>query len=419
MKDMLGREELVTSAEAADRIAREFPVPGRSGTERVPLPSGLGRVLAEDLASPEDLPPFDRSTVDGFALAAADTFGATDAMPAYLKLAGEVAMGERPVLRVGKGETVRIWTGGMLPEGADAAMMLEYASVIDHETVECAKAVAPGENVLFRGEDVREGETVLPRGHRLRPQDAGALAGLGIVEVPVFKKPRVAVLSTGDEVVPPEAAPSPGQIRDINAYNLMGLIAEAGGEALYRGIVPDDREALRRAIGSALDSADIVVLSGGSSVGVRDMTPEVLNALGKPGVFLHGVSIRPGKPVLAANVDGKPVFGLPGNPAAVSLTFELFVEPVVRRWAGERGAEAGLRRTVRARLSRRLASSMGREDYVRVRLEERDGEWWAVPVLGKSGLITTLVRADGTVVIPLHKTGFEAGEIVDVRLFGG
>lgn len=418
MKDMLGREELVTSAEAAERIAREFPVPSRSGTERVPLASGLGRVLAEDLASPEDLPPFDRSTVDGFALAAADTFGATDAMPAYLKLAGEVAMGERPVLRVGKGETVRIWTGGMLPEGADAVMMLEHASVIDHETVECVKAVAPGENVLFRGEDVTNGEAVLPRGHRLRPQDLGALAGLGIVEVPVFKKPRVAVLSTGDEVVPAEAAPSPGQIRDINAYNLIGLVACAGGEALYRGIVPDDREALRRAIGSALDSADIVVLSGGSSVGVRDMTPEVLNEMGKPGVFLHGVSIRPGKPVLAANVDGKPVFGLPGNPAAVALTFELFVEPVIKRWTGESGTESAFRRTVRARLARRIASAMGREDYVRVRLEERDGEWWAVPVLGKSGLITTLVRAGGTVVIPLHKTGFEAGEVVDVRVFG-
>ncbi|OGW61337.1 MAG: molybdopterin molybdenumtransferase MoeA [Nitrospirae bacterium RBG_16_64_22] len=417
MKDMLGREELVTSAEAAERIGREFSLTGGSGTEKVHLASALGRVLAEDLASPEDLPPFDRSTVDGFALAAADTFGATDAMPAYLKLAGEVAMGERPALRVGKGETVRIWTGGMLPEGTDAAMMLEHASVIDGETVECVKAVAPGENVLFKGEDVTKGEAVLPRGHRLRPQDAGALAGLGIVEVSVFKKPRVAVLSTGDEVVPPEAAPSPGQIRDINAYNLIGLIAEAGGESLYRGIVPDDREALRRAIRSALDSADIVVLSGGSSVGVRDMAPDVLNALGKPGVFLHGVSIRPGKPVLAANVDGKPVFGLPGNPAAVALTFELFVEPVVRRWAGERGAADGPRRTVRARLSRRLASSMGREDYVRVRLEERDGEWWAVPVLGKSGLITTLVRAGGTVVIPLHKTGFEAGETVDVRLF--
>lgn len=416
MKDMLGREELVTSADAADRIGREFPIAGSSGTERVPLASGLGRILAEDLASPEDLPPFDRSTVDGFAIAAADTFGATDAMPAYLKLAGEVAMGERPVLRVGKGETVRIWTGGMLPEGTDAVMMLEHASVFDDETVECVKAVAPGKNVLFRGEDVTTGETVLTRGHRLRPQDAGALAGLGIVEVPVFRKPRVAVLSTGDEVIPPDAEPSLGQIRDINAYNLIGLIACAGGEALHRGIVPDDREALRRAVRSALDCSDIVVLSGGSSVGVRDMTPDVLNELGKPGVFLHGVSIRPGKPVLAANVNGKPVFGLPGNPAAVALTFELFVEPVIRRWAGESGPSD--RRTVRARLARRLASSMGREDYVRVRLEEREGELWAVPVLGKSGLITTLVRAGGTVVIPLQKTGFEMGEVVDVRLFG-
>jgi len=312
------------------------------------------------------------------------------------------------------GETVRIATGGMLPDGADAVVMVENTQAVDARTIEVVRPVAPGENVLRVGEDIAERATVLPRGHALRPQDVGGLAALGITHVAVARRLRVAIVSSGDELVAPDEEPRPGQIRDINTYTLAALVERAGHEPVPTGIVPDVYEELEAAARRALDTSDVVILSAGSSVSTRDMTAQAIGALGKPGVLVHGVSLRPGKPTILAVADGKPVFGLPGNPVSCMVTFDLFVAPTLARLSG---AMVAPRRLVGARLAHNIPSAAGREDYVQVSLEERDGEQWAVPVFGKSNLIYTLVRSDGMVKVELDQGGLRAGDLVSVILF--
>lgn len=387
--------------------------PQELGTERVGLTEALGRVLAEPVRAGEDVPPFARSTVDGYAVRAADTFGASEGLPALLELVEDIRMGAVPEKRLGPGQAGRIATGGMLPAGADAVVMVEHTEELDEKSFVVLRPVAPGENVIRAGEDVKAGEELLPAGSRLRPADIGALAALGLTSVPVWRRPRVAVLSTGDEIVPPEAVPAPGQIRDSNSYSLAAAAQAAGAEAVLLGLTPDEYEAVLRGVRHGLELADIVILSGGSSVGVRDVSARVLAELGPPGVLVHGVALRPGKPVLIALCQGKPVFGLPGHPVSALVTFDLFVRPAIERFLG---LPAGPRPSVRARLTRNLASAAGREDHVRVRLEETPTGLTAEPVLGKSGLITTLVRADGTIVIPPAREGMRAGEEVEVYL---
>ncbi len=382
--------------------------------ERVPLARALDRVLAEDLIAPCDLPDFPRSTMDGFAVRAPDTYGASEGLPAYLTVTGEVFMGTRADVRVGVGEAVRIATGGMLPEGADAVVMVELTQEVDDSTIEVVKPVAPGENVLQVGEDITAGSAVLPRGHRLRPQDLGGLAALGITEVAVARKLRVAIIASGDEVVPPDRTPTPGQIRDVNTSTIAALVERAGHEPLPLGVAPDVYDEIAGLARRGMAEADVVILSAGSSVSVRDMTADVISSLGTPGILVHGVSLRPGKPTILAVADGKPVFGLPGNPVSCMVTFDLFVGPTLALLGG---AEAPRRQSVSARLARNIASAAGREDYVQVRLESRDGELWAVPVFGKSNLIYTLVRADGMVRVELDAGGLSEGTTVPVMLF--
>lgn len=382
--------------------------------ERVPVAKALDRVLANDLVSPADLPDFPRSTMDGFAVRAADTYGATEGLPAYMTVVGEVLMGTAAEIPVSGGQALRIATGGMLPEGADAVVMVENTQAVDDSTLEVVRPVAPGENVLRVGEDVASGASVLPRGHRLRPQDLGGLAALGIVEVDVASRLRVAIISSGDEVVPPEQQLAPGQIHDVNTSTLAALVHRAGHDPLPLGIVQDCYEELAATARRALTLADVVILSAGSSVSVRDMTAEVLDSLGKPGVLVHGVSLRPGKPTVLGVADGKPLFGLPGNPVSCMVTFDLFVAPTLAHMTG--AAEAP-RRVVRACLAHNIPSATGREDYVQVRLEQRGDQLWAVPVFGKSNLIYTLIRADGMVKIELDAGGIAEGETVPVVLF--
>jgi molybdopterin molybdotransferase len=289
------------------------------------------------------------------------------------------------------------------------------------------KAVSPEENVSKVGEDMRKGEAVFDKGHVIRPQDMAALAGMGITRVPAFVKPRVAIISTGNEIVPADTVPGPGQIRDSNSYNLEGMISLAGGIAVKKGILPDDYDRLRKALEEALSDCHIILFTGGSSVGTADFTARVINDLGPPGVLVHGVSIKPGKPLIIGAVRGKgsgaliPVFGLPGHQAAVSICFEQFVKPVLLRFTGAVPDPAlegvALYRTVKAKLARSIASSPGREDHVRVLLERRDDGLYAVPVFGASGLISTLVKAVGTVVVPVKSIGIEVGEEVEVRFF--
>jgi molybdopterin molybdotransferase len=353
--------------------------------------------------------------MDGFAVRAADTFGATEGMPAYLEVVDEVFMGQAPRRTLARGETSRIATGGMLPDEADAVVMVEQTQEVGPTTIEALRPVAPGENVVQIGEDVRSGDPILARGHVLRPQDLGGLVALGVTRIRVARKLRVAIVSGGDELVDPEEEPGPGQIRDINSYTLAAQIRRGGHEACLGGVFPDEYAALEDAARQALAKNDVVILSAGSSVSARDMTAQVVDGLGRPGVLVHGVSLKPGKPTILAVCDGKPVFGLPGNPVSCMVTYELFVAPTLAYLSG---AAAPPRRSVSARLTRNIASATGREDYVQVRLEPgTDGGLDAVPVFGKSNLIFTLIRADGMLKVPLDAGGLNAGAQVEVVLF--
>lgn len=408
--------ELFTVLTPSDALRRLFDhLPDEVVSETVALHDALDRVIAESPAAPAALPTFARSTMDGYAVRAADTFGASESLPAYLTVVGESPMGRAPDFTVGKGQAAIIHTGGMLPAGADGVVMLERTQPARENEIEVLRAIAVGENVIQIGEDVKAGEVLLPIGHRLRPQDLGGLAAAGIATVRVARRPRVSILATGDEVVPADVEPAPGQVRDVNSYTLAGLVKRAGGLPQPRGIIPDDFDALQRAARAALDDGDALVLSAGSSVSARDMTAQVIGGLGQPGVLVHGVSLKPGKPTILAVCDGKPVFGLPDNPVSAMVVADLFITPTL--WRRQGLARPVAPRSVMARLARNVASTPGREDYVQVRLVERGGEVWAEPVFGKSNLIYTLVKADGLMVVSLDANGVQEGEIVEVRMF--
>ena len=303
-------------------------------TERILTAAALDRVLAEELVSPQDLPEFPRSTVDGYAVSAADTYGASSSLPAFLSVAGEVPMGQASSLEIGVGEAALVHTGGMIPAGADSVVMVENTQRVDDASIEALRPVAVGENVIQVGEDIRTGDPILKPGHLLRPQDIGGLMALGITQVTVAVPPRVGILSTGDEVVPPDQPVAPGQVRDINSYSLAALVTRAGGAPITYGIIPDNRAALEAAAAQAHAENDIVVLSAGSSVSYRDLSVEVIAGLGKPGILVHGLSVRPGKPTIIAVCDGVPVFGLPGNPVSAMVIFDLMVAPAIRAALG-------------------------------------------------------------------------------------
>lgn len=387
-----------------------------TGTEIVPFHRARNRVLAEDLLSPEDLPTGRRSSMDGYALQAADTFGAGESSPAYLDCSRTLEVNEFPDFALVPGQCAWIPTGGFLPAGADSVVMVEYTQEIGAGTIEVRQSVAPGENVMERGEDAAAGQLVLTAGSRLRTQEVGLLAALGLAEVRVHRRPRVAVLSTGDELVPVEGTPAPGRIRDVNSHTVACLVEGAGGEVLPRGIVGDDLERLAQALQVALEQSDVVFLSGGSSKGTRDHTIAALEALAGAEILCHGVRISPGKPTILARVGEKAVVGLPGQVGSAQVVMTVLGQPFLRHLAGDREAFAErLRPLRRARLARNLESRQGREDFVRVRLEPAAGGLpLAQPVLGKSGLLRTLLQSDGLLVIPADVEGFREGQEVDV-----
>lgn len=383
--------------------------------EEIPLAAASGRVLAEDIRALDDVPAFDRSTMDGFAVRAADTFGASEGLPAYLRVAGEVLMGRSPGGTLKQGEAWRIPTGGMLPEGADAVVMVEYVEDVGPSTqgTECwvavLRPVPPEENVVRRGDDVRAGTVVANTGKRLRPQEIGLLSACGVTRVRVRKRPVVGVISTGDEVVGAEAIPVLGQVRDVNTPALAAAVEVSGGVPVIFGTVPDEPLLLQEILTRAVEECDMVLLSGGSSVGTRDLTLQAIASLPGAEVLFHGLAVKPGKPTVGAVVDGKAIFGLPGHPVSALVVFELLVRPLLE-------PELPKRMPLRVRLGRSLRSAPGREDYFRVRLVEKGGELVAEPILGKSGLIATLTQADGLVRLPLDAVGAEAGELVDLFL---
>ncbi|MDR7418524.1 MAG: molybdopterin molybdotransferase MoeA [Armatimonadota bacterium] len=405
-------DRLLSPSEARARYLAAL-APQRCGTEPVALEEALGRVLAVDVAAAVDLPPFERSAVDGWAVRAADVAAASERAPARLRRAGEVQMGAAAEVAVEPGSSVRIPTGGMLPGGADAVVMQEYVTV-DDTTIVVRRAARPGDNVVARGIDVRAGDVVLARGRRLRPADLGVLAGQGWTQVPVSVRPRVAIAATGDEVVAPSSALAPGQVRDMNSAALAGAVRDAGGDPVLLGIVRDDQRAVEAALRRACAVHDVVLVSGGSSVGERDVVSEAIAALGPPGIIVHGIAVRPGKPTVLAAAGRVPVIGLPGNPVSALVIFDLFVRPVLDAMLGLDPSSQPWRQ-VRARLTAPLPGAGAREDHRRVRLEARSDGVWAVPLPAGSQVLTSLVRADGIVTVPVG-ANFTEGDEVEVRL---
>lgn len=384
--------------------------------ESVDLEAAGGRVLAEDVFADENLPDFGRSTVDGYALRAASTFGASESSPAFFRIIGAVAMGETAGMPVSSGEAVRIATGGMLPPGADSVVMIEHAEALDETTIEVFRSVAPGQNLIAVGEDFDAGARIAARGRCLRPQDLGVLAAFGRTRIQAFRRPVVGIISTGDELVPIDAVPAPAQVRDVNSHTLAGLVAETGAVSKRFGIIRDDFSSLYAACARALECCDMVLISGGSSVGVRDYTVEAISAFSGSEILVHGIAISPGKPTLLARVGRKPLWGLPGHVVSAMIVFTRIARPFIRHIGGRydpKSADV----SIPARLRRNVASVQGRTDFIRVRLNRHGGELWAEPVLGKSGLLNTMVHADGIVEIGKNIEGLEEGAPVDVILF--
>jgi molybdopterin molybdotransferase len=403
--------EFFTTRTVGEALAGFRPA-RRTTAETVRLADAPNRVPAAPVTAPHALPGFARSTVDGYAVRAADTYGVSDGLPGYLDVVGAVRMGTEPDVTVVPGSAVSMPTGGVLPPGADAVVMVEYTQAVLDATIEVVRPVAPGDGVVRADEDAASGAELVPAGRPLRAQDLGMLAAAGVTCVAVHARPRVTIFSTGDEVVPPDTAElRPGQVRDATAVALAAMVAQAGGEPLPGGIVPDDPAALESALAAALATSDVIVISAGSSVGARDETAGAVARLGPPGIWCHGLAIRPGKPTLLAECAGIPVIGLPGNPRSALVVFRLIGVPLVRQVGGCTSPPP--EPVVRARLNRDLASAAGRLDVVQVRVH--DGV--ATPVFGLSALLSVLTVAEGYVLVPEDATGLDAGAEIDVTLY--
>ncbi len=405
--------ELIPPDQALSRLMESLRL--EPVAEPIETHLALGRVSAAPVVAPHPLPAFSRSTVDGYAVRAVDTHGASESLPAYLQVVGEVLMGASVEFALPPAGCALIHTGGMLPREADAVVMLEHTQSVRPGEIEILRAVAVGENVLKVGEDVLAGQEVLASGVRIRPAEIGGLMALGITQLMVAQKPRVGIISSGDELVSPEAEPAPGQVRDVNSFTLSALVEETGGLPLRYGIVPDDALALRSAAERALAECEAVVITAGSSASTRDLTAQVINELGQPGILVHGVNVRPGKPTILAVCGGKAVIGLPGNPVSALVIASLFVRPVIEALLGLRFPRP--RSSLNARLTLNVPSQAGREDWIAVKVTAAPGGYLAEPVFGKSNLIFTLARADGLVRIPADASGLASGEPVEVFLF--
>lgn len=406
----------MTFSEAKQVIGEKLK-PDVLGEEEIPLLEAYNRVLGENVVSTLNIPPFDRSTVDGYAVKAEDTFGAEENQPAKLTSIGIVNIGEKPKISLEKDEAVEIVTGAPIPKGADAVVMVENTEKQDSE-LHVFRAVTKTENIMKRATDIKKGKTVLRAGQVLKASDIGILAALGLIKVKVFKVPLVAVLSTGSEVTEPGKELPDGKIYDINAYSLSTAVKESGGKPIYLGVVSDDKAELRKALKRALNSADIVITSGGVSVGPKDFTPKIVNSLGKPGIVISGIAVKPGKPTTIALIGSKPVFCLPGHPTSALLLFYLLARPIIQLMSGRPAGEV---KTIKALASRRMFSARGRRTFVMVKLKpSKSGTQIVEPVeTGASGAITTLAKADGFVEIPENQQFVDAGEKIEVTLLKG
>jgi len=386
-------------------------------TEKIALTDAVDRCLAEDIIANADLPNFPRAVMDGYAINASSVFGASGANPAYLNVIGAVAMGEVPSFIVNPEEACTIATGGMLPKGADGVVMVEHTEKLDDTTIEVYRSIAPGQNMMQIGEDYSKSTTLLSAGQLLRPQEIGLLAAFGNEEISVFRKPVIGVISTGDEVVPINAEPGVGEIRNINSYTLASQIVKAGGMPVDYGIMKDNYDELFQVCTDALAQTDMVLISGGSSVGKHDYTIDVFKALPDSVIKVHGIDISPGKPTILAQVGDKAIWGMPGQVTSAMVVFEIAVRPFIEHISGLAPEyRSKIKNKLTARISRNVSSVQGRNDYLRVRLHDNNGVLWAEPVLGKSGLLNTMVQADGLVAIDLNTEGLVQGEAVSVML---
>ncbi|MBB5172831.1 molybdopterin molybdotransferase MoeA [Texcoconibacillus texcoconensis] len=388
-----------------------------SRTTNLPIDEALHRTLSNDIVAKEAVPSFSRSTVDGYAVRAKDTYGASEMMPGFLSVTGEVKMGEEATISLSAGEAIYVPTGAMIPEGSDAVVMIEYCEQTG-DMLQVMRSAAPRENIIFRGEDVEDGEVLLQKGHKLRTQELGALASLGVREVPVYETPKIGYLSSGDEIVPyDQVTLNAGEIRDVNGLTIPQLAKQAGFDCIYGGVAPDDFSHYYEKAKQLLDHVDILLLSGGSSVGEKDFTTRVIESLGdgEASIDIHGISVKPGKPTIFGRADEKTIVGLPGHPASAMVIYQMFVQPLLRRLSGQRVEP--IRPSKVAKVSENIPSTPGRTDYIRVQLVEDEGELFAKPILGKSGLMKTLVKSDGLLEIDSKKEGVLKGDQVQVTLF--
>jgi len=397
--------QVVSYEEAIARLKGKLKRPGE---EQCPLVQSRGRVLSRAIISPEDMPGFNRSTVDGYAVNALDSFGASESLPAFFQCIGEVTMGKAPTFALNTGTCAWIPTGGMLPSGSDAAIMVEYTEKMGEDTILVYRPVSPGENVMRQGEDISCGEELFAEGHTLRPQDIGLLASLGISRVPVYQPYSIGIISSGDEMVPIEVSPKPGQVRDVNSYSLAAAVEEKGYKSRIYPLVRDNADELKAMVATSLEQNDITLLSGGSSVGIADLTLDVLLSFAGAELLFHGLAVKPGKPTMGVSIQDKLVIGLPGHPVSALMMFNVISHQLFPRRQDF---------YINARLTQNIASQPGRDDFVPVCLSEEAGQWEAYPLLGKSGLMGILSRANGFVHIKAVEQGLKGGEMCRVYPF--
>lgn len=406
----------VQTVDACQHILSSFaPV---QDAENIRLDQALSMVSAQDVRADEDLPAYSRSSMDGYAVRARDCFGAGESNPVYLTVMARLAVDDYPLISLAPGECAEILTGGSLPSGADAVVMVEHTRQIAEDEIEVFRSLGPGDNIMLRGEDCGSGQVALEAGKRLRPQDLGVLAALGHSRVEVFRRPRVGILSTGDELVPVDEKPAPGKIRDVNSITLAAWCARIGAEPWLMGIVQDQQQDLRQAVALAVKQTDCVLLSGGSSVGTRDLSIEVISSLPQGRIMAHGVALSPGKPTILAAQGQIPIIGLPGQVTSAQVVMYVLGLPFLAHLGGEDQAfDRSRQARVWARVERNIASQQGREDYIRVKLvQDAKGTLWAEPVLAKSGLLRSLLHADGLLRIPAQAEGVSAGGTHEVWL---
>lgn len=374
--------------------------------EKVHILESLGRNIGENIYSNINVPEFNRSTVDGYAIRSIDSHGATDSIPSVLNILGEIEMGRESNYTINPGETVYIPTGGMVPENADGIVMIENTEKLDKDTLLIYDPVSQGENIIYKGDDIKNGDIAIKKDSKITPEIIGVLAALGIEYINVYKKPRFYIISTGDEIIDIDEELSLGKVRDINAYALHGLIERLGGQVVGRSIIRDDYKALRDEVDKALDISDIILMSGGSSVGERDYTHKVIDSFEGEGVFVHGVAIKPGKPTILGEGRGKLMVGLPGHPVSSIIVFKSFIEWFINN----RFSMKKIKPSVEAIMDFNFPSSSGRTTYQMVKLEEREGRYHALPSFGKSGMISLLAESQGYVILETKEEGIYKGE---------